>query len=552
MSARTHTARQAPWRQPVSSLSSVRWPLGLLGSALALSLTACGGGGGAPPAAQQPLAQACPSYTPANLPHGARVTRTEIRAAEGLLPEVCIVRGQIVSSPDSTIQWAVELPARTVWNGKTLTVGGGGFDGFIPTDDPWYQNLVGPSAHAFVKISSDSGHQSPGFVWGQSDVALRNHAFDANHFVLEVGTAIATDFYGQSPKRRYHLGHSNGGRSALISTQKYPKDYDGVVAMEPAITQQAHQVNVGANVIRHVFSRRENWLSPAKIALYAQAEIAACDSLDGLKDGIIGNVQACQYVPNELLCPGAETDSCLTAGQIESIRLIYADHRTPVTLSQGGVGYPRYGRGGAGTSDWQSYMFGTSFEARDSFNYMAISEAAKLVTGNTAVDVLAHDPTQYAPQYQRLSQMIDGTDPNIGAFADRGGKLLIWYGLGDTCVSVYRTAEYLDTVKARLGADKVQGFARLLTSPAIGHNLDGPGPDPLSIDLLAALDAWVERGAAPDQLVATVGTADQASIGAPVTVPSPAQRPVCEFPKFPRYKGTGDPKLAESFSCSAT
>ncbi len=140
--------------------------------------------------------------------------------------------------------------------------------------------------------------------------------------------------------------------------------------------------------------------------------------------------------------------------------------------------------------------------------------------------------------------MIDGTDPDISAFADNGGKLLIWYGLGDTCVSLYRTAEYFDKVKQRLGASKVQGFARMVTSPSNGHDLDGAGTEPRSIDLLTAVDAWVEKGTAPDKLVATKF--------APGTTTPVAQRPVCEYPKFPRYNGTGVPAKAESFSCSAT
>ena len=140
--------------------------------------------------------------------------------------------------------------------------------------------------------------------------------------------------------------------------------------------------------------------------------------------------------------------------------------------------------------------------------------------------------------------MIDGTDPDIAAFADNGGKLLIWYGAGDTCVSMYRTVEYLDTVKQRLGASKVQSFARMVTSPSNGHDLDGAGTEPRSIDLLAAMDAWVEKGTAPDKLVATKF--------APGTTTPVAQRPVCEYPKFPRYNGTGDVSKAESFTCSVT
>ena len=510
----------------------------------ALALSACGGSDGTPSPSSRPLAEACPTYRPAALPGGAKVTATEVRKSNGSLPDVCIVRGEIVSSADSTIHWAVELPSGSLWNGKTLTIGGGGFDGFIPTDDAFYQQLVGPSANPYVKISSDSGHGPAGFSWGSSDAALRNHAFEANHLVLEVGTAMATDFYGKRPVRRYHMGHSNGGRSALAATQRYPKDYDGVIAMEPAISQQAHQVNLGPTVLKHIFSKPENWLSAEKIALYAKAETAACDALDGLKDGIIGNVAACNYVPTDLLCTGAESDACLTAGQIESIRLIYADHDTPVTLSRGARGYPRYGRGGASTSDWKDYMFGNSFAARDSFNFMAAQEAARLVEGNPKLSLLDHDPTRFPSQYLRLAEMIDSTNPDISAFADNGGKLLIWYGLADACVSVYRTADYFESMKQQVGATKARGFARMLTSPSVGHNLDGAGTDPLSIDLLTALDSWVEKQTAPDKLVASKFAAGSKT---PLL-----QRPVCEFPQFPRYNGTGDPAKAESFSCSAT
>ena len=123
-------------------------------------------------------------------------------------------------------------------------------------------------------------------------------------------------------------------------------------------------------------------------------------------------------------------------------------------------------------------MFGTSFDTPDSFNHMAVTEAARLVEGNPNANILTHDPTQYQAQYARLAEMIDGTDPDISAFADNCGKLLIWYGLGDTCVSLYRTADYFDTVKQRLGASKVQTFARMVTSPSNGHDLDGVGTEP--------------------------------------------------------------------------
>jgi pimeloyl-ACP methyl ester carboxylesterase len=507
---------------------------------MSMSLIGCGGNDGSAVPVQRTASEICSSYSSTSLPHGATITSAGVRPATSALAEVCVIHGQIVSAPTSTIKWAVELPPTAAWNGKTVTVGGGAFDGFIPTDTERYQSLFGRSIDPFVKISSDSGHQTPDFSWAIDDVALLNHAYEANHQVLEVGTQIATDVYGRKPKRRYSIGHSNGGRSSLVAAQRYPRDYDGVVAMQPAISQQGHEANQ-VEMLRHFFSETSNWLSPAKIALYAKAEMAACDKLDGLEDGVINNMAACNYVPADLLCAGAANDSCLTAGQIESIRLIYSDKSLNVQLADGIRGYPRMGRGGAATSDWQLFMFGSSFQARDSFNYFVGSEAAKVVTKNTAVDYMTYDPTQYQAGWTRLSEKIDATNPDLAAFADNGGKMLVWYGAADACVSLYRTVQYLDSVKAKLGDAKTRSFARLLVTPGVGHAQDGP--DAGRIDLLGALDKWVESNTAPDALVGAKLADDNKTVL--------FQRPVCEYPKFPRYNGTGDPTKAENFTCAS-
>jgi feruloyl esterase len=378
--------------------------------------------------------------------------------------------------------------------------------------------------------------------WAVDEIALRNHAYQANHFALEVGTAIATEFYGRTPTRRYMLGHSNGGRAGLAAAQRFPGDYDGIVALAPAINQQAHQANVGPTLVRHVYSDPANWLSAAKIQLYANAETAACDGLDGLEDGIIGHAAACNYVPNDLLCTGADSDSCLTAGQIETIRLVHADKAVPVLMSNGLIGYPRYGRGGAATSDWAAYMFGTSFEARDAFNFFIVDDALKAVTRDPSVSVMTVDPTMYQPQFTEMTAILDSTDPDLRAFADRGGKLLLWSGIADTCVTAYRAADYFDSVKRVMGESTVSKFARYFVSPGTGHNLDGPGP--AKLDWVTALDDWVERSVGPDKLVASrmnaAGTAAE------------IQRPLCPYPQFPRYNGVGDPTQADSFTCAAS
>lgn len=543
----------------------------LLGCPLlaALLLAACGGSDTSPPPASRPLAQSCAAYVPDNLPVNARFERTELREAQTVtemhygtgeaitLPRACIVRGTIVSGPGSTIRWAVELPEGADWNGKTMTLGGGGFDGFIPTDDPWHVKYVQTDAALpFVRISSDSGHQTEDFAWGTDPVALHNHAQEANHLALQVGTHIATQFYGKAPTRRYMVGHSNGGRSGLIAADRYPNDYDGVLAMAPAISQQAHQVNMG-EFNRWIYGRqadgsvdatvpaRANWISPAKSALYAAAEINACDTLDGLADGIIGNVEACTYVPTDLQCAddvaGIDDDSCLTTGQIEAIRLNYTNKTVPLTLANGMTGYERYGRGGAATGDWQVYAFGFEYDGdllRKGFSYIAPTSVILALTGSDTADVMSHDPLSISATWQALSNTMEPS-PDLGRFAQRG-KLLVWYGLADTCVSVYRTAAFLDKVQQNLGSTDYSRFARFVTSPGIGHDLTGPGA--ANADLITALVDWVEKGIAPDQLVATGSVTDTSGTRT-------FERPLCSFPRFPKYKGSGDTDKADSFSC---
>ena len=550
---------------PPQGIRSRTLTAALLGT---LGLAACGGNGTPAPPAARPLAQSCAAYVPSQLPVNATFERTELRNRQTVtethygtgeaitLPRACIVRGTIVSGPGSTIHWAVELPEGTDWNGKTMTLGGGGFDGFMPTDDPWHVKYVqSDAALPFVRISSDSGHQTEDFSWGTDPAALLNHAQEANHLALQVGTHIATQFYGKAPTRRYMVGHSNGGRSGLIAADRYPHDYDGVLAMSPAISQQAHQVNMGP-FNRWIYGRnadgspdtgvptQANWISPGKSALYAAAEIAACDGLDGLADGIIGNVEACTYVPTDLQCAddvaGAQDDRCLTTGQIEAIRLNYADKTVPLTLANGMTGYERYGRGGAATGDWQVYAFGFEYDGgflSKGFSYIAPTSVIQALTGSGSADSMNHDPLGMPTQWQALANTMEPST-DLGRFGQRG-KLLVWYVMADTCVSVYRTAAYLDQVRQNSGSTTFDRFARFVTSPGVGHDLTGPGA--ARADLITALVDWVEQGIAPDQLVAT-GTSDAGTF----------ERPLCPFPRFPKYKGSGDTTQASSFSCAVS
>ena len=283
-------------------------------------------------------------------------------------------------------------------------------------------------------------------------------------------------FYGKAPSRRYIVGGSNGGRAGLVAIQRYPEDYDGVLALEPAISQEGFAANLVPEMLQHIFSSPDNWMNESEIRLFEQAELEACDALDGLADGILGNVRACHYDGQPLRCKEDERDSdaCLTEGQLESVRRILADKKTPVTLADGVVGYPGYGRG-AQSQDWVTFIFGPSFAARTAADYMLADNIVKHgITNDPNASVMTHDPTKWAAQYLALSNEIDATDPDLSAFHRRGGRLIVWFGLSDYCVTYKRTADYLDSVTAKMGAKTRRGVRPLLRLARHGSFDVGP------------------------------------------------------------------------------
>jgi pimeloyl-ACP methyl ester carboxylesterase len=534
----------------MKTLSETAWRIRAhCGWLLALSAALLSGcGGGSEPAAPN-LAQACAAFAPDPKQLGAAIDSITLAPAGQGRPQACVIRGSITTSARSTINFKFELPGAAQWNGKTLTIGGGGFDGFILTDIPdWPSALLSgypQAADRFAVISSDSGHQGKppsaqlDFSWVLDNPdALTNHAYRANHLVLQVATRTVQSFYGRSPQRRYMLGLSNGGRAGLVSAQRYPGDYDGVVALAPAISQQAFAVNVGSELIAKQFSEPGAWLSASKIAAFQRAQIAACDAQDGLADGVISHPEACQFDPAEIQCTGADRDDCLTPGQVASVRRILSPMRVPVDLADGFTGYAAYGRG-AESEDWPVFMFGSSFEARDALNYRLAEEIARYaITGDPSVDVRMHNPIPYAERYRRVSEEIDATNPDLAPFAATGAKIIIWHGAADACVSYKQTGRYFDAVVQRMGKEKVRNFARFFVSPAVAHGMRGPGAN--AFDLLGALDRWVESGDAPDGVTASKLVEGRSTMG----------RPLCEYGTYPRYQGKGDPNDAASFTCT--
>jgi hypothetical protein len=488
-----------------------------------------------------------------------QVISAELKMGQGT-GVTCVVHGRIISTPSSTIHFRVDLPQRSLWNSKLLTIGGGGFDGFIPTEPAapeaeimvWLTNLLGHDAaqmQSFVRVSSDSGHQGHSAdpemdfsSWTPADnpSAVKNHAYAANHTVLWNAVDLATQYYGKPPKWRFMAGLSNGGRSSLAAVERYPSDYNGVLALEPAITQEAVAAAVGPNLFQWTFSSPDHWLNAAQTALYEKGELQACDGLDGLTDGILSDPVPCHYDGRNLLCPQGSSpgDSCLTAGQLETIRRIHAFKDLPAKLADDWTGYPGYGLGGE-SSDWEVTVFGTSFAARDSGMFVITDEIAKGLTGDPSASVMTLDPTKYLAQYRALADEIDSTDPDLAKFYRQGGKLIVWQGVSDAAVSYKQTARYIDSVEKRLGKQVTKKFLRFYVSPAMGHYLGGAGAS--TQPLLSALETWVEKGRTPGVLISTLSK-DSAAPG--------SSRPLCEYPMYPRYRGKGDTTQALSFVCA--
>jgi feruloyl esterase len=334
------------------------------------------------------------------------------------------------------------------------------------------------------------------------------------------------------------FGLSNGGRQGLMAAQRHPEDYDGIMALAPAISQTAFAANL-TPIMRHIYSRPENWLDQKKLALFSAAEVAACDELDGVKDGIIGNYRECRFDPASLTCRGADDGSCLTPGQVEAMKMWFGEKHVPAPMANGLDGYAIYGPGGP-VSEW-TYLFGSTFAGREAFDFIAADNIVKNgITDDPVASVMTHDPSKWSQRYRENSELIDATSPDLSRFAARGGKILSVQGAGDYCVSYERTGQYYRSIQAKMGDDRTRAFFRYYVAPSLGHGLNGVGAD--SFTLFGALEDWVERGKAPDAPI--VAKKNQAG-GVQFT------RPLCEYGTFPKYRGSGDKDQAASFACTS-
>ncbi len=462
------------------------------------------------------------------------------------LPAFCRVAGMIKPSADSDIEFEVWLPS-SGWNGKFEGIGNGGYAGAIG-----YGGMAAAVAHGYATASTDTGHHAGGTdaAWALGHPEkVTDFGYRAIHETADKAKAIIHGFYGDGPKRSYFSSCSNGGRQALMEAQRYPADYDGIVAGAPAYNW-THLLTTGLYDMTATLNDPASYIPASKLPAIEAANVEACDALDGVKDGVIDDPSMCHINVSKLLCTGAETDTCLTAPQVAALEKIYGGLKNV----KGEQIFPGYSPGGEnGMTGWGGWITGASREkslqyafGTNFFQNMVYSDPKwDYHTFNADRDMKVADDS--------LARKLNATSPDLKKFKDRGGKLIIYHGWSDAAIPPMSTVIYYQNVLSKMGPKDSAAFVRLFMVPGMQHCGGGPGPnsfgqgavtggDPMH-DVDAAIQRWVEQGTAPEQIVATKYKGMAPSSGVART------RPLCKYPQVAKWNGTGSTDDAANFSC---
>jgi hypothetical protein len=474
-------------------------------------------------------------------------------------PTFCKVLGHIkpIDPTAPNINFQVNLPLD--WNGRSVQYGGGGFNGVLitglglPPAHPF--DKASPLAQGFVTYGTDSGHQAkPGEeppAFAANDEAFANFAHLSYKKVRDVAVALMKRAYGKGPDKLYFVGSSEGGREGLTMAQRYPADFDGIFSRVPVINWVGLQ---HAGWKGGLATMGEGYLSPAHVKLVHDAVLAKCDGADGTADGIVSNPVACKkaFDAKELACPaGQGGDRCLTRAQVKAVQTLHAPYKLPAPLANGLDDYPGWGISGEATpgfasaGGWSSWWLGTTPPAHPPAPTNGIAwrfgsgGVRHIFIRDPNADVTAYDPAKHLARLQEVSALMDSTNPDLSAFAVRGGRLIMLEHMADYAQSPYAGICYFESVQTKMGIERVRGFARLYAAPGVDHVGGGA---PANVDMLSVLVDWVEGGRAPGDLV----VAEQTIEGAPKVLRA---RPLCQWPAWPKYKA-GDVNDARSFECA--
>ena len=461
-----------------------------------------------------------------------------------------IVKPMNASSPN--LEFEVNLPL--AWNRRVLQMGGGGYDGSLVTglgqftlQEPGTDT---PLKQGYVTLGSDGGHKGkPGFdgTFGLDDEALVNYGKQSVKKAHDAAMAVIKKAYGRAPERFCFIGGSQGGHEALDAAARYPQDYDGVVAHYPAYN--VTMLHLGSlNVGRALYAGNgAAWIGPKKTKLIGDAVYAKCDGLDGVKDGIISDVAACDaaFDLKSLRCPnGADTgDACLSDPQLKAVATITSEYHPGFAIA-GMDTFPKWalleGATFQGPSNFgQAPRPSNPLSGKEPLLYSAGDQTIKfIITRNPTFETMTFDPKQYQAQTVKAGTIMDVTDVSLEKFRAKGGKIIMTHGTADDFITPHNSIAYYSRQVAQFGQARLDSFMRFYVVPGLGH---GFGVFNAKFDSLGALRNWVENGKAPVGL-----TAIDANQGPTAN----RTRPLCEFPKWPKFTGApGAENSAGSFTC---
>ncbi len=438
------------------------------------------------------------------------------------LPAFCRVAATIRPISDLVIKIEVWLPPAAAWNGKIMAVGNGGQAGEI-----YYHKMGLPLSLGYAVASTDTGHEGRGddgsYALGHPEKII-DFGYRAVHEMVMKSKAIVAGYYSQNAKLTYWNGCSTGGRQGMEDLQRYPADFDGVIAGAPAINpRNAVQI---VWVAQTVHKDEASFIPPAKFPMIQKAVLDACDANDGVKDGVLNDPTRCKFDRNAILCKGADSPNCLTTAQVESARKIYSPPINPRTKEQI---FPAFEPGSEK---------GWGFAASAQPPQLTLTGFKNRVFKDPNWDYKTFNFDSDVALFDRESKAVNAMDPNLKPYFSHGGKLLQYHGWSDNLISPQNSVNYYNSVADTLGgASNVTESYRLFMVPGMAHCRGGDGTD--RFDAIGALEQWVEHGKAPESIVASRYAGDKVE----------RTRPLCPYPQVAVYKGTGSTDDATNFAC---
>jgi feruloyl esterase len=416
------------------------------------------------------------------------------------------------------------MPPRATWNGKFEGTGNGGFSSSMS-----YSSMATALNQGYATAGSDTGHEGGDLTFGVGHPEkINDWAYLAVHVMTDTAKLIIRNYYGRLPQYSYFNGCSTGGHQALSEAQRFPADYDGIVAGDPG-NNRVHLIAGFLWSWEAIHKDTPSPLPAAKLPMISKAVMAACDAIDGLADGIIDDPRRCKFDPGTLACKGEDGDNCLTAPQVESVKKVYDGAKNPRTGEQVFAGWVR----GTETS-WTNYFVEPAEARRSEFWRLWVFNDPNWDWRTFDFDRdLAYADTKMA--------VVNSIDADLKPFKARNGKLVMYHGWADSDVPPEDGVRYYEAVERAMGGPgQTTEFFRLFMVPGMGHCSGGPGPN--TFDAVRALDQWVEHGKAPEKIVASHianGVTDRT-------------RPLCPYPQIAKWKGAGSIDEAANFVCVDT